>query len=364
MSENLDEVHRRSPLMPLAMVGAFAIGVAFAAYFIFGEDFRQWARLENFAWDLHAGERLVLAEQTRVRRTSSDTPELVTTTATEWTLMPDADARLPGQEALWTQTLNTASVEQRVGDAIVYERAWGPRAPDEPPSEDTEEVPAEVSWAPLLRELRGLPLLSRIGPQALTVRSVTPPDTLEQLETRLTGIPLEKRKPLTTMALEDLQAQLEELLHRDLIATTAFLEDEVYRPGQSWTRELQVPVDPWGRQGAKFDLRLDRYEGDIAVVTALVTRLPGETVLAAADDGLSGLHGSGEFQIDVLAHRPIAGRITLEGSGKIERRFANVEVSQAWALAAPGQIPTIPAVYALEMLPAPAEPESAAAVPE
>jgi len=364
MSENLDEVRRRGPLMPLAMVGAFVIGAGLAGWFIFGDDFKQWARLESFAWDLQAGEHLVFAEQHRVRRSASDAPDLVTTTATEWSIVPDADARLPGQEVVWTQILNTASVEHRIGDSIAYEHSWGPREPDEAPPEDIEEIPAEVSWAPMLGELRGLSVLSHIDDRATTARSVTLQETLEQLETRRTGTPLEQRKPLTEDAVRDLHAELERFLHRDVVALGAIVEDELYRPGQTWSRELEVTLDPWGRSGAKFDLRLDHYEGDIAVVTALVTRLPGQTLLAATSDGLSGLRGNGEFRIDCVAHRPVSGQMTLEGSGKIERRFASVAVSHAWALAAPGQPPTIPAAYALEILPPPVDSEAEAETPE
>jgi hypothetical protein len=332
MTESLDDVRRRGPLMPLAMVGAFAIGAGIAAWFIFGEDFKQWARQENLAWEVRAGEHLVLVEQHRLRRTSTGMPEVFTTTTTEWTIVPDADVRIPGQETVWTQILNTASVEHRVGGAISYEHTWAPREPDEEPSEDTEEIPADVSWAPLLGEIQGLSLQVRIGESATTAVSVTPSEILEQLETRRTGKPLEKRKPLTEAALQDLHAELDRFLHRDVVGLAAILEDELYRPGQRWSRVLEVGMDPWGRQGAKFDLRLDSYDGDIAVVPALITRPPGEALLAAADDGLSGLRGNGEYRLDCIAHRPVSGRMTLEGSGKIDRKFATIEVSHAWAL--------------------------------
>lgn len=355
MQETIEDIQRGRSWMPLAMTAAFVVGASVAGWFAFREDIAAWFRIEDLTWEPAAGERLVLVQRDRVRAVVSGEPDRIAHSDTQWAVVPTTTARIPGNPVTWTQTLQVGTWEVRDGDVVIAGSSLAPVDPAAPPSEPSPRDPRVSRSDALLDWLAGIDAGVNLGPAGAVATSAAAPEALEQIETRRTQEPLDRRKPLDPVATDALYADLEVHAQRAAFDVTACLPGDLYRPGQTWTREATLSIGAWGPSTLRIEIEHDGYEGDVAILTGTVARKPNEGALTS-EDGLSGLKGTIQCRFDVLGKRLIAGRYSLEARGKSDRKFVTLGIDHAFALAGATQTAEIPANFDLTALPPAAPP--------
>ncbi len=345
MAETVEALQSQRSKLPLAMIAAFVVGAGVAGWFMFKEDIQEWTRSEDFAWTLASGEVLTLYQAERIDREGTGQSVDILRTDLTWTITPSGDVRVPGETAIWTQRLDAARVQRRIGehDQIVT-------LPPDAQGPGVHVIDDGPPWVDLLAPVLGLDLHVRLEGVAARATSTTAEANLEEFTTRRTEKRLEVRGALDDAATAALHEELGWFAQSAAVDLAGWAAADLYRPGQTWTRELSIDVGEWGAHDVRLEVRLEGFDGDHAKLSAQITRASVDAALSA-DDGLSGLKGTAAWQVDVAAGRVAAGRMDLEARGKTSRKFATLRIHRAFALAGPGETPSLPVDWAPASIP-------------